>query len=137
MYCFCISFLYFLILSKRYDLINQHIYMFFLSLFYLKGWVIVHENWMFTTFRIHNYSIYSFLNLLYCYILFSNFFFLDTKNIWLIWFYLVRFQIYYLLLLVQVLSVTFETEISNLLVAFVYELVFSVAYGSRPNLKYL
>ena len=63
--------------------------------------------------------------------------FLDTKNIWLIWFYLVRFQIYYLLLLVQVLSVTFETEISNLLVAFVYELVFSVAYGSRPNLKYL
>ena len=60
-----------------------------------------------------------------------------TYDIWLIWFHLVRFQIYYLLLLVQVLSVTFEIKISNLLVAFVYELVFWVAYGSRPYLKYL
>ena len=51
----------------------------------------------FTIFRIHKYSVHFWiihlLSSLYCYIPFSDFFLLDTKNILFFWFHLVNFQV--------------------------------------------
>ena len=118
-YYFCITFLYFSMYSRCWDLIKVHIYYsFFKSILSEKFRNSLWGSDVLLFPEIINkvsYYIVTLLNELHCYTSFSNFFCLIQRMKWFYRFHLVSLQKYYLFFPVQVPLIIFEELIFWLL----------------------